>query len=225
MSKPVFPDPIGRRELLNPGAVAHKAGLSLEERVKALEQAALSRPGPGITEGSVPVTDFAGVGNVQWLETGATYAAGIYLANSGSPTHTSSANWQKVGSGGGSATWTAWADLRPSGVSSQVDTANGILTIRRSGIYVVIGAASFSSISDAKIVAAGMYLNGSRRLSPTITTGVTSPPRIYFSGMFNFAQGDDIELYAYQNDSASEAYDTVGLDFNFLRMVWIGGIQ
>jgi hypothetical protein len=66
MSQPQFPDPLGRRELLSPGATAHKAGLSLEDRVKALEQGALGRPGPGVTTGSVPTSDTTQTGGVKW---------------------------------------------------------------------------------------------------------------------------------------------------------------
>ena len=43
MSKPQFPDPAARREVLEPGATAHKAGASEGNRLKALEQGAASR--------------------------------------------------------------------------------------------------------------------------------------------------------------------------------------
>lgn len=43
MSAPQFPDPAGRREVLEPGATAHKAGASEGNRLKALEQGAASR--------------------------------------------------------------------------------------------------------------------------------------------------------------------------------------
>jgi len=43
MSKPQFPDPSSRREVLEPGATAHKAGASEGNRLKALEQGAASR--------------------------------------------------------------------------------------------------------------------------------------------------------------------------------------
>lgn len=66
MSVPSFPDPLNQRELLNPGATANKAGLTLEERVKALEQGALSIPGPNIATGAVPTRYSAGVGNIAW---------------------------------------------------------------------------------------------------------------------------------------------------------------
>lgn len=66
MSVPSFPDPLNQRELVNPGATANKAGLTLEERVKALEQGALSIPGPGIATGAVPTRYSAGIGNIAW---------------------------------------------------------------------------------------------------------------------------------------------------------------
>lgn len=66
MSTPQFPDPLGRRELNRPGATAHKAGLALEERVKALELGAAGRPGPGVSNGSVITSDTTQTGGVKW---------------------------------------------------------------------------------------------------------------------------------------------------------------
>lgn len=66
MSQPQFPDPLGRRELNRPGATSHKAGLALEERVKALEAGAAGRPGPGVSNGSVITSDTTQTGGVKW---------------------------------------------------------------------------------------------------------------------------------------------------------------
>jgi hypothetical protein len=77
MSQPQFPDPTGARELLRPGATAHKAGLSIEERVKALEMGAAGRPGPGVSNGSVITSDTTQTGGVKWQRPP---AASIYTA-------------------------------------------------------------------------------------------------------------------------------------------------
>jgi hypothetical protein len=68
MSRPQFPDPLGRRELNVPGATAHKAGLTLEDRVKALEQGAAGRPGPDVSNGSVITSDTTQTGGVKWAK-------------------------------------------------------------------------------------------------------------------------------------------------------------
>ncbi len=67
MSNPRFPDPFGRRELLEPGATASGGGLSLEQRIAALEQGAAARPGPGVTDGSLLVSDDALTGRCSWV--------------------------------------------------------------------------------------------------------------------------------------------------------------
>lgn len=43
MSSPIFPDPLNLRQPLEPGAVASAGGLSIEQRIAALEQGAASR--------------------------------------------------------------------------------------------------------------------------------------------------------------------------------------
>jgi len=64
--EPVFPDPLGVREVVRPGATAHKAGLDVVRRLQALEQGALGRPGPGVVDGSVPVASAAAQGRAVW---------------------------------------------------------------------------------------------------------------------------------------------------------------
>lgn len=66
MSNPRFPDPFGRRELLEPGATASGGGLSLEQRVAALEMGASARPGPNVADGSVKTADSGTVGKEVW---------------------------------------------------------------------------------------------------------------------------------------------------------------
>lgn len=63
---PQFPDVLGVREAVRPGATTHKAGLSVEQRLQALEQGALGRPGPGVTAGSLVFSDSTRHGGVIW---------------------------------------------------------------------------------------------------------------------------------------------------------------
>jgi len=65
-SAPQFPDPLGVREVVRPGATAHKAGLDLVRRVAALEQGALGRPGPGVPNGSGIISDTTQTGGARW---------------------------------------------------------------------------------------------------------------------------------------------------------------
>lgn len=70
---PQFPDPIGLREVYRPGATQHKAGPDLPRKVLALEQAALSRPGPGVANGSTITSDTSQTGGVTWSPPAAVY--------------------------------------------------------------------------------------------------------------------------------------------------------
>lgn len=63
---PQFPDRLGIRRPLEPGALASLAGPSLEERIANLERGALGRPGPGVSDGSVITSDTSQVGGVKW---------------------------------------------------------------------------------------------------------------------------------------------------------------
>ena len=92
LNGPQFPDVLGVREPVRPGATVHKAGLSVEQQVQALTQGALSIPGPGVTDGSVPVADTASRGRAKWLAAGLVtpvawttfpYAAGVSDFGSG----------------------------------------------------------------------------------------------------------------------------------------------
>lgn len=201
MSKPQFPDPAGRREVLEPGATAHKAGASLEGRLRALEQ------------GAAPRTTAAG-----------SYAAGMHLANSGSPTHTSSGSYQKVGSGGGTATWVSDFDKRPSGVSAQVDTAtNKRIDIRNTGLYWVAGRVGFNSITAAKTTGVSVHKNGADiGFNNYVSTGATSSLVVNASGILSLTAGDYLELFAIQDDSASEAYITSVPEICSMQISYLG---
>lgn len=79
-SRPQFPhDPLGLRKPLQPGALTHVAGLTLEERIAELERGALGRPGPGVSDGSVITSDTSQTGGVAWTKaanTAVTFASG-----------------------------------------------------------------------------------------------------------------------------------------------------
>lgn len=122
MTNPQFPDPLGMREVVRPGATASKAGPDMLQRVAALEQGALGRPGPEIANGCTITSDTSQTGGVKWKpgpfevisERSGRYAAGIgttgfvigaaeaisYLATSGSSCSTfwiDPADWGTTG--------------------------------------------------------------------------------------------------------------------------------
>lgn len=66
MTNPQFPDHFGMREVVRPGATASKAGPDMLQRVAALEQGALGRPGPEIANGCVITSDTLQTGGVKW---------------------------------------------------------------------------------------------------------------------------------------------------------------
>lgn len=220
---PQFPDVLGLREAVRPGATTHKAGLSVEQRLQALEQGAMGVPGPGVVDGSIPAALASAHGNVTWTERTTPYYAAMYAANSGAPTHTSSGGWQKVGSGGGTLTWTSAFDIRPSGVSAQVDTAtNKRIDIRKTGVYRIAWSVAFTSITDAKVCYSAVYRDGSQLVASSSLNGVAGPPILHGQYMVSLTSGSYLELYANQNDSASEAYDVSNNSRNYLSIEYIG---
>ncbi len=66
MTNPQFPDHFGMREVVRPGATASKAGPDMLQRVAALEQGALGRPGPEIANGCTITSDMSQPGGVAW---------------------------------------------------------------------------------------------------------------------------------------------------------------
>lgn len=161
-----------------------------------------------------------------WDDAAGSYVAHMYAAASGSPTHTNNGGWQKVGSGGGTLTWTSEFDKRPSGVSAQVDTAtNKRIDIRKTGLYRIDGGVYFNTISDGKIVGIQIRKNGSATpvAQALLNTGVASgdlTPRV--SQLVSLASGDYLELWAFQNDSVSEAYVVGTMNNVFLTAEYLG---
>lgn len=200
MSSPRFPDPLRSREPLAPGATAPLGGLSLEQRIAALEQGAAAKERPIL------------------------YYAKMYAANSGSPTYTGVGGaFQKVGSGGGTLTWTSEFDIRPSGVSAQVDTStNKRLDVRKSGVYLVQATVCFASISSGKSYALNVRQNTTNyALYDERTSGATSTAYLHASELLTLANGDYLELWAATNDSSSEAY-APGTKLIYLSMMYVG---
>lgn len=105
MTNPQFPDHFGMREVVRPGATASKAGPDMLQRVAALEQGALGRPGPEIANGSVITSDTSQTGGVDWKP-------GLAVSNSGSGAHTT-------------ANTSTWVDL----------SSSPSLTVAKTGTY------------------------------------------------------------------------------------------
>ncbi len=154
---------------------------------------------------------------------GGTYVASMYAANSGSPTHTSDGGWQKVGSGGGTLTWTSEIDKRPSGVSAQVDTAtNKRIDIRKTGLYRIGYCVTFSSLAAGSSYGVAAYKNGSRSASVHGAIGTTGFIQVPGSRVVSLTAGDYLELYAYHDDSASEAYWVTESGGTYLQAEYLG---
>lgn len=187
MSSPRFTDSPFSDFPTDPGARNHRAGRSLEQRVAALEQ----------------VTPLVVAGTM--------YAAAMYAADSGSPTHDSSGAWQKVGAGGGTLTWASAFDTRPAGTSAQIDAAtNKRIDIRKDGLYLVTGSIRFDTIADGKIIGTSIYIGGAAgptQVNPA-AGAAGGAPSARVQDVVSLASGNYLELYAYQDDSGSEAYRT-----------------
>lgn len=224
MTNPQFPDRLGSREVVRPGATASKAGPDMLQRVAALEQGALARPGPDVVNGSVITSDTGSTGGITWKQGPGSYVAGMYAANSGAPTHTSAGGYQKVGSGGGTLTWTSFFDKRPSGASAQVDTAtNKRLDVRATGLYRLHGRVSFNSIAAAKSTGCSIYVDGASIGMVSLSSmGVLGSVIHNASGIVSLTAGQYIELFAYQDDSASEAYIVSSPHFCSLQFEYLG---
>lgn len=149
----------------------------------------------------------------------ARFAAGMYVANSGTPAHTAVSNYQKIATG---ATYTSEFDIRPDGYSAQVDAStNKRIDIRYPGLYLVKAQVAFSGIADAKIVGACVYKNGTRVAEETNSLGVANA---FISGVSQIVAcnvGDYLELYAYQSDSASEAYLISSSYYNYIHAIYL----
>lgn len=148
------------------------------------------------------------------------FYAMMKAADSGSPTHTSAAGYQKVGAGGGTLTWTSVFDVRPPGVSAQVDTAtNKRINIKQSGVYMVTAGYVLASMGTQSVLA--IYVNGAS-VHQTIVLETTGNPSMRCAIPMVLASGDYVELYAWQGESASEAYLTSAIYAPWLSVQYIG---
>jgi hypothetical protein len=152
------------------------------------------------------------------------YSAAMYLNNSGSPTHSLTGTWQDVDSGGGTDAWTSVCDVRPSGVSAQVDTTSGSadITIRKTGMYLVVGTVRFDSLADGIVYGAAVYVNGSAGPLDVRSAGAASVPHAKATELMSLTEGDVLSLYAYQGSGGAEAYHTADAYSNRLSAVYCG---
>lgn len=213
---------------------AAAAGLAFEiHNIDTADAVTIARAGSDTINGGTSITLWPG-DRVRVMTTAAAawtatfdyfpWSAAMYVANSGSPTHNSAGNAQKVGAGGGTVTWTSSFDVRPNGVSAQVDTAtNKRIDIRRTGVYLVEGVITFGAIADAKPYGVSIYQNGAEvGLRDDRTSGVANIATSRCSALVSLTTGDYLELYAYHNDGATEAYSTTYAHYNGLKTTFVG---
>lgn len=148
--------------------------------------------------------------------------ASMYVDNSGAPTHTSVSAFQKVGGGGGTATYVQSWDVRSDGSAAQVDAVNKRINISRTGLYSVFYCATFTSLVTDTIYASSAYVNGVQRHSAQSRISLTGATVFPSATILSLVAGDYVELWAYQADSASEAYLMNFANYNFLTTSYIG---
>jgi hypothetical protein len=147
----------------------------------------------------------------------------MYAANSGAPTHTSDGGTQKVGSGGGTLTWVSEFDVRPGGYAAQVDTTtNKRIDIKYDGLYWVRGSVGWTSLADGTICAVYVYKNGAACSEHTGALGFASGYYLHTEKVVSLAAGNYLELYANQNDTASEAYAVSSSHITYLQAIYLG---
>lgn len=196
---PQFPDPMGVREVVRPGATAHKAGMDSLRRIQALEQGAAGRPGPGVSNGSVLTSDTSQTGGNRWSSP--VQAAKINLDPSvGGPNNTVSGNWSKVPLGN--------ERFTTKGVT--FDTTNKRLVITRAGYYWVscsVGwvpntGAGVTTIIEAWINGAQSWdANDMRRKGLQSSEALAPAPFVAYFGV-----GTTIELQVYQDSGGNLQY-------------------
>jgi hypothetical protein len=210
MSRPQFPDPLGRRELNVPGATAHKAGLTLEDRVKALEQGAAGRPGPDVSNGSVITSDTTQTGGVGWIKAGRAY---IYRTAAQT---ISDASWTDIDMD---------ATLYDS-TGSMVSLASNTITVPRTGYYLVQCCLHWAS-TGTSLVNGCRVLTGSggtviETMKEKASIGL-SATSVEGSRTLNIASGTTLKLQGYWDFSGAGSHNTVGGEaFTFLSVNYLG---
>lgn len=155
------------------------------------------------------------------------YIASVYLANSGSPTNSTSGAWQDVAAGGGTDSWTSEYDIRPAGATAQVTTTTDAakLTCQKAGVYMVTASVQFNSIGTAaKTLGVSASLNSTTvpALADVRGAGVLGSLALSVCGPMVLIVGDVLRLLSFQDDAASSAYNTTVTSRNRLTMSYIG---
>lgn len=149
------------------------------------------------------------------------YSAKVYLANSGAPTQNSISASQRLGSGGGTATWTTEFDIRPAGVSAQI-TASGGITIRKTGLYFVDGTVTLANVNSGLIAFCSIRKNGTIIKNGWLRPGSAGEVGENMSALVSLTSGEELSLYCYQQESASEAYAVSASYNNAISAKYVG---
>lgn len=199
LNGPQFPDPLGVREAVRPGATVHKAGLSVEQQVQALTQGALSIPGPGVTDGSIPIADTASRGRTKWAMTDNFYRRLVFQAHG-----------YKFGSTGSGTTYLLGSDSSTT-VASPLATATTVYTVPvfriASADYSVTGKTTKLTL-DASVL--------TNATAPSVNVSVALLPISAVAGGANalsFTYGTAVGTTTFTTPSASQHnYGSTTLD-------------
>ncbi len=182
-----------------------------------------SRFGVG-ADATVLQSDSTATTGVSWVAdpvVGIRYMASMWLSG-GSPSHTASGATQLVGIDGVVGTFTSEFDVRPAGVAAQVDTTNKKLLCQKSGVYRVTACVTFSAMTTG-VIAVAPKVNGVIAalvyLSPAAALGA---PTVQVTRNMILVVGDYLQLGAYQQESASEAYSISANYYNYIQMEYLG---
>jgi hypothetical protein len=146
----------------------------------------------------------------------------MYLANVGGPTHNVS-GWQMVADGGGADGWSTICDVRPAGVSAQVDTAtNKRIDIRKTGVYDVEASVGWTSVTSGTLIAVSPGVNGVTAPYMAIVAASSSEHTIQWRGMLSLTSGDYLKLIAYLADATARTYITAAAQNIRLTCRYIG---
>lgn len=105
------------------------------------------------------------------------------------------------------------------------DSSNNYYVVPETGYYTISAAVGFASIASTKVMLACIGVNGGNTFfGSTIPSGATSGNRSQVSANTYLNKGDTVELRAFQNDTASEAY-SIGRDDTYLTLIKISSPQ
>lgn len=200
MSNPKFPDPLGVREIVQPGATSHKAGMDIPRRVDAIERGALSAPGPGVTDGSVPMALSSAQGNATWSATDNFQRRLLYQAHG-----------FKFGSTGSGTTYILGSDSSTS-VASPLSTATTLYTVpilRLDDADYAVSGKTLKLVLDCSI--------GVNATAPGVTITFALLPISAIAGAANalsFTYGSPLATTTFTTPTASQhAFGSTTIDF------------